>query len=138
MYCNQRSQYKRLNSKKNSFRRNYSRKYGNWVRKISVPSFTDTVHGHISLRLFSSTFYSFTDILICTSNFTNHFINWFTYLSVNTYHFTKHFTDNSTNQVTEKMAESISQKKPIEHFTNQITSQVTTQIILLSTSQNTS
>ena len=28
MYCHQRSQYIRLNSKKNSFRGNYSRKYG--------------------------------------------------------------------------------------------------------------
>ena len=28
MYCHQRSQYIRSNSKKNSFRRNYSRKYG--------------------------------------------------------------------------------------------------------------
>ena len=28
MYCDQRSQYIRINSKKNSFRGNYSRKYG--------------------------------------------------------------------------------------------------------------
>ena len=33
MYCHQRSQYIRLNSKKNSFRGNYSRKYGNHIHK---------------------------------------------------------------------------------------------------------
>ena len=32
MYCDQRSQYIRLNSKKNSFRGNYSRKYGICMR----------------------------------------------------------------------------------------------------------
>ena len=32
MYCEQRSQYTRLNSKKNSFRGNYSRKYGKCKR----------------------------------------------------------------------------------------------------------
>ena len=31
MYCDQRSQYIRLNSKKNSFRGNYSRKYGSII-----------------------------------------------------------------------------------------------------------
>ena len=31
MYCGQRSQYIRLNSKKNNFRRNYSRKYGGQI-----------------------------------------------------------------------------------------------------------
>ena len=31
MYCDERSQYIRLNSKKNSFRGNYSRKYGTWI-----------------------------------------------------------------------------------------------------------
>ena len=30
MYCHQRSQYIRPNSKKNSFHGNYSRKYGKW------------------------------------------------------------------------------------------------------------
>ena len=30
MYCDQRSQYIRPKSKKNSFRGNYMRKYGNW------------------------------------------------------------------------------------------------------------
>ena len=34
MYCDQRSQYIRLNSKKNSFRGNYSRKYGRLKKTI--------------------------------------------------------------------------------------------------------
>ena len=32
MYCDKRSQYIRPNSKKNSFRENYSRKYGNFLK----------------------------------------------------------------------------------------------------------
>ena len=43
MYCGQRSQYIRLNSKKNSFRGNYSRKYGMllfWFREASQNLYT--------------------------------------------------------------------------------------------------
>ena len=34
MYCDERSQYIRLNSKKNSFRGNYSQKYGKWFLEM--------------------------------------------------------------------------------------------------------
>ena len=36
MYCDQRSQYIRLNSKKNSFRGNYSRKYGKYLHSLNL------------------------------------------------------------------------------------------------------
>ena len=36
MYCDQRSQYIRLNSKKNSFRGNYSRKYGSSFSPVAI------------------------------------------------------------------------------------------------------
>ena len=42
MYCYQRSQYIRLNSKKNSFRGNYSRKYG----KFFGQNFLNIIFGH--------------------------------------------------------------------------------------------
>ena len=45
MYCDQRSQYIRFISKKNSFRGNYSRKYGIWIFQGFIVSKKNSCHG---------------------------------------------------------------------------------------------
>ena len=62
MYCHQRSQYIRSNSKKNSFRGNYSRKYGRHRTELSKSTkigslFSMSISVKIYLILFRITFF---------------------------------------------------------------------------------
>ena len=84
MYCNQRSQYIRLNSKNNSFRGNYSRKYGIWIccdrgpqenvdKSSIIPFESPATFGRLPYKTYFipiAIFYSY-DNFVCPSSQTN-------------------------------------------------------------------